>query len=222
MPDLVILDVNETLFPLDPVEQALADVGLGGTLELWFARVLRDGFAHAAVGTLASFPDLARHQLAVLLEERGLPVDDRQVERVLDGFRRTRPHPDVPPALRRLTEHGVTVTTMTNGTVGITRDFLERAGLAEHVTATHDVAAAGVWKPAAGAYRYVLDHHGVAAQDAVLLAVHPWDLHGAAAAGLRTAWVDRDGERYPPSMATPDVHGSTMVEVVDRLLAGSG
>ena len=222
MVELVILDVNETLFPLDPVEQALADIGLPGVLDVWFARVLRDGFAHAAAGTLGAFPDLARHHLAVLLEERGLPVEAGHLDRVLDAFDRTQPHPDVPPALRRMTERGVTVTTMTNGTVGITRDFLERAGLADLVAATHDVSMAGVWKPAANAYRYVLDRHGVEASGAALVAVHPWDLHGAAAVGLTTGWVDRDGDRYPSTMSPPDVTGGSMLEVVEGLLGRDG
>lgn len=216
---LVILDVNGTLFPLDPVEEQLAEVGLSGTLEVWFARVLRDGFAHAAAGGLAAFPDLARHHLAVLLEERGLPVDDERLAQVLGGFEQTRPHGDVEPALRRLAAHDVTVTTMTNGTVQITRGFLERAGLDQYVDATHDVSEAGIWKPAAAAYRYVLDRHGVEAGDAALIAIHPWDIHGAARVGLATGWVDRDGSRYPSTMSPPDISGPSMVEVVDGLLA---
>lgn len=216
---LVILDVNGTLFPLDPVEEQLVAVGLPGTLEVWFARILRDGFAQAAAGGLAAFPELARHHVALLLEERGLPAEDQRLAQVLGGFEQTRAHGDVEPALRHLAEHDVTVTTMTNGTVEITRGFLERAGLDQYVEATHDVSEAGIWKPAAAAYRYVLDHHGIEARDAALIAIHPWDVHGAATAGLATGWVDRDGVRYPPTMSTPDVRGTSMVEVVDGLLA---
>lgn len=216
---LVILDVNGTLFPLDPVAEQLAAVGLPGTLEVWFARILRDGFAHAAAGGLAAFGELARHHLAVLLEERGLPVTDERFARVLGGLEQTRPHGDVEPALRRLVAHGVTVTTMTNGTVGITRGFLERAGLSQYVDATHDVSEAGIWKPAPAAYRHVLEQHGVEARHAALIAIHPWDVHGAATAGLATGWVDRNGSRYPPMMVPPDVRGTSMLEVVERLLA---
>ena len=219
MARLVILDVNGTLFPLDPVQERLAAVGLPEALDLWFTRILRDGLAHAAAGTLAAFADLARHHLVAMGEERGRTIDDEAVDEVLAGFEQTRPHADVAPALRLLDEHGVTVVTLTNGTVEITRSLLERAGLDGLVAATYDVAMAGVWKPAAAAYGFVLDGHGVAASDAALVAIHPWDLHGAAAAGLATGWVNRDGARYPAPMATPDVQGASMVDVVDELLA---
>ena len=219
---LVILDVNGTLFPLDPVQDRLHEVGLAGVLELWFARILRDGFAHAAAGTLARFPELAGHHLTVLLEEGGVTATDERLTHVLEGFDHTRAHADVEPALRRLTEHGVTVVTMTNGTVAITEAFLERNGLDRYVHATHDVSEAGVWKPARAAYQYVLDRHRVTAQDAALVAMHPWDVHGAATAGLATGWVDRDGGRYPSGMTPPDVRGSSMLEVVEGLLAAPG
>lgn len=184
-------------------------------------RILRDGFAHAAAGTTATFPDLARHHLTVLLEERGLPGEEERLARVLGGFEQTQPHADVEPALRRLAEQDVTVATMTNGTVEITREFLARAGLDRYVDATHDVSMAGGWKPAPVAYRCVLDQHGAEAREAALVAVHPWDLHGAATVGMTTGWVDRDGARYPAGMAPPDVHGASMVESVAGLLHGS-
>jgi 2-haloacid dehalogenase len=38
----------------------------------------------------------------------------------------------------------------------------------------------------------------------LLVAVHPWDIHGASLAGLRTAWVNRSGAAYPSYFAAPD------------------
>ena len=81
MLELVILDVNETLFPLDPVADRMAEVGLPGQLDVWFARVLRDGIAAAAADRFAPFGELGRHHLAMLLdghpEPIGVPGDRR-------------------------------------------------------------------------------------------------------------------------------------------------
>lgn len=216
---LVILDVNGTLFSLDPIADRLADVGLAGRLEVWFARVLRDGIAAAAAGTLAPFPDLARHHLEVLLDEQGIDPTEEAVATVIDGFDAVAAHDDVRPALETLADAGVPAVTMTNGSVAITRGFLERNGLDGLVTATYDVGMAGRWKPASDPYRYVLEQHAVAADEVALVAIHPWDLHGAASAGLGTGWVDRDGSRYPDVFARPDVQGTTMDAVVRDLLA---
>lgn len=219
MLELVVLDVNGTLFPLDPVAAQLTATGLDGQLDVWFARVLRDGFAAAAAGTFVAFPDLARHHLALLLEERGVDVTEERLAGVLDAFQQVTAHVDVEPALQRLQAHGVTVATMTNGTVAITRGFLARGGLEELVDVTYDVAMAGRWKPAPEAYQHVLQQQGRPASDAALVAVHPWDVHGAAAAGLVTGWVNRTGARYPDVFARPDVEGRSLDEVVDGLLA---
>ncbi len=87
MIELAILDVNETLFPLDAVADRLSQVGLDGQLGSWFARILRDGFAAAAAGAFARFPGLARHHLTVLFGERGEQVDDDRLDHVINGFR---------------------------------------------------------------------------------------------------------------------------------------
>jgi 2-haloacid dehalogenase len=218
--ELVILDVNGSLSSLDAVAERLADVGLEGQLDVWFARILRDGFAAAAAGAFAPFPALARHHTAVLLESHGRTATEERLDLVLDGFLQVTAHPDVEPGLQRLRDAGVTVTTMTNGTVEITRRFLEREGLEALVDATYDVSQAGRWKPAPEAYHYVLDRHAVDRGSAALIAIHPWDVHGAIRAGLKGAWVDRDGQRYPEVFERPDTQGASFGDVVERLIAG--
>jgi 2-haloacid dehalogenase len=52
-----------------------------------------------------------------------------------------------------------------------------------------------------------------------LVAAHAWDTHGARQAGLLTGWVARTANPYPSIFTAPDITGSTLVEVVDGLLA---
>lgn len=220
---LVVLDVNETLFGLDPVASAFASAGLDPAHhELWFARVLRDGFAAALGGRLATFPEIARHHVRVLAEQRGLVVDDDAVDEVLAAFEQVEPHPDVPLGLRRAHDAGVPVVALTNGTVAVTRSFLERAGLDGHVHRVVDVTTAGRWKPAPEPYREVLDTAGVAAADAAMVAAHPWDVQGAMAVGMVGAHVDRHGVSWPPFLPPPSVRGPDLDAVVEALLAGGG
>jgi 2-haloacid dehalogenase len=224
--ELVVLDVNETLFGLDPVAARMADVGLAGGDELWFARVVRDGVAAAAAGHLATFADLARHHLEVLLAaQEGSRVappsleGSSAVDHVLDGFDELRPHPDVAPALRALAAAGLPAVALTNGSAELTRRLLARAGLTELVAAVHDVTEVGRWKPAPEAYRWLLDRFGVAPPRAALVAVHPWDVLGAQRAGLLGAWLDRDGTAYPTAFGAPDVRARDLQSLVARLRA---
>ena len=79
------------------------------------------------------------------------------------------------------------------------------------------VADAPAWKPSALAYRYALNACGVEESEAMLVAVHPWDLDGAARAGLRTAWVDRREAPYPRSLTQPEVRATDLVDLARQL-----
>lgn len=46
--------------------------------------------------------------------------------------------------------------------------------------------------------------------DMLLVAVHPWDIDGAARAGLHTAWIDRTGASYPSYFRTPELIASSL------------
>jgi 2-haloacid dehalogenase len=217
--ELVLLDVNETLFPLQPVETRMAEVGLDGQFELWFTRILRDGFAAAAAGGFAEFRELAGHHLLELLRRRQVTATDAVVSHVLGGFDEVVPHPDVAAGLTTLRDAGIPAVALTNGSGELTRAFLERGGLSELVAAVHDVSEVGRWKPAPEPYRFALAQRGVAPAAAAMIAVHPWDLFGAGAAGLVTAWLDRGGEvTYPAAFGRPDVHATTLDELARRLI----
>jgi 2-haloacid dehalogenase len=216
--ELVVLDVNETLFPLRPVATRMAEVGLDGQFELWFTRILRDGFAAAAAGGFAGFRDLASHHLRVLLRRHGMDATDAAVSHVLTGFDEVQPHADVTAGLDTLRNAGIPAVALTNGSGELTRAFLDRGGLTDLIAGVHDVSEVGRWKPAPEPYRFVLQQRAVAPAAAAMVAAHPWDLFGAASAGLVTAWVDRDGAGYPEVFGTPDLSAARFDDLVERLL----
>jgi 2-haloacid dehalogenase len=55
----------------------------------------------------------------------------------------------------------------------------------------------------------------------LLVAVHPWDIHGAARAGLSTAWINRRGGPYPDYFLAPDHTVSALDELAAALEEGS-
>lgn len=71
-PRVVLYDVVETLLSLDPVGEQLDAPGI--PLELFFARLLRDGFAHAAAGTYQLFAKLAETTVTALATDAMAPV----------------------------------------------------------------------------------------------------------------------------------------------------
>jgi 2-haloacid dehalogenase len=137
---------------------------------------------------------------------------------VLEGFMALDVHPDVVPGVRALGQAGLRLVTMSNGATAVAEQLLTRAGLRDQFELLLSVEVAGVWKPAAGAYHFVADRCGVEPAEMLMVAVHPWDLHGAARAGLQTAWLDRGGRRYP-AYATPPTHTVTSLVELAAMLA---
>ena len=206
MVQVVVFDVNETLSDMAPLACRFADVGAPPALaRLWFAALLRDGFARTAAGESERFAVLAEGGLRVVLHGVALdrPVNDA-VAHILDGFAALSCHPDVPAGLRALRARGLRLVTMSNGAAAVAEKLLGDAGLRGEFEQVLSVEDAGVWKPAPGSYGYVAEVCDVAAAELLMVAVHPWDLDGAARAGLRTAWVDRTGVPYPVWCRPPD------------------
>ncbi len=219
--ELVVLDVNETLSDMEPLRERFTAVGAPAhLLDVWFASTLRDGFALAATGTAAPFPAVARGVLRTLLAPYDLTVGvDEAAQSVLDGFPTLHLHPDVAPGLRRLAEAGVRLVTLTNGSAALAQTLLDAEGVADLVEARLSVDDAGLWKPHAQSYRWALEKVGVPAGRAAMVAVHPWDLHGAKTVGLTTGYVDRTGAPWPDVFAEPDARGATLGALADALVA---
>jgi 2-haloacid dehalogenase len=51
----------------------------------------------------------------------------------------------------------------------------------------------------------------------MLVAVHPWDIHGAKAAGLRAAFINRTGAPYPEPMHAADLVAPSLTELARQL-----
>ncbi|WP_098454181.1 haloacid dehalogenase type II [Sanguibacter antarcticus] len=218
-PQLVVFDVNETLSDMGPMARRFVDVGAPAHLAAtWFAGVLRDGFALAAVGTSASFAQIAADSLGVTLY--GLPLDrpaQAAIEHIMEGFADLPVHADVPDGVRALEALGIRLVTLSNGAVSVAESLFERAGIRPCFESLLSVESSGLWKPARAAYDAALERCGADAQETMLVAVHPWDIDGASRAGLATAWLNRSGAPYPAHFVAPDLQASSLVDLAAQL-----
>ena len=204
-PAVVVFDVNETLSDLAPMADRFADIGAPPALAgQWFASVLRDGFALTAAGGQERFSVIAEAVLHTVLA--GVALDrptEAAIEHVMSGFTALPVHADVADGVRALRADGHRLVTLSNGSASVAQGLLERAGLRDQFEALLSVEDAGAWKPAPVAYEYAASQCGVAADELMLVAVHPWDIDGAGRAGLSTAWIDRVGVPYPSFFTAP-------------------
>ncbi|MFF4402298.1 haloacid dehalogenase type II [Streptomyces sp. NPDC001480] len=215
-PAVLIFDVNETLNDLAPLRGRFEEIGAPAELmPLWFAGTLRDGFALAAADSYADFADLASDSLRGLLTGMAhQPTDpEAAVRHVVSGFSELEVHPDVPAGVRALRAAGYRLVTMTNGSAAHSDSLLDRAGVRDCFEALWDVAGPGRWKPHPRAYRYAVERAGVRPEQAMLVAVHPWDVDGAQRAGLAGAWLRRGRTAYPRSLTEPSLAAENLTEL---------
>jgi 2-haloacid dehalogenase len=138
-----------------------------------------------------------------------------------ERLRRLPAHPDAEAAIRQLRDAGFGVVTLTNSTAEVAEDQLRNAGLRGLIQAVYSADQVGMLKPAPEPYHLVLDSEHATPADAVLIAAHDWDIAGAAAAGLRTAFITRDG-RFPLPAGTAPAISATSLQAIATQLVSQG
>jgi 2-haloacid dehalogenase len=204
-PKVAIFDVNGTISDMAPMTARFTDVGAPEHLaQTWFATVLRDGFALAASSASAPFAVIAKNNLRGLL--KGFPLKDdleSAVTHVTSGFADLDVHPDIVEGVHALASLGLRLVTLSNGSAEVADRLLTHAGIRDQFESLLSVDDAGVWKPSPAAYAYAAAFCDLPACQLILVAVHPWDIHGANQAGLRTAWINRNADIYPAHFEQP-------------------
>lgn len=218
---VIVFDVNETLSDMSPMGERFSEVGAPAELaKLWFSTLLRDGFALAASGDNGAFSAIGADALRGLLSgsELNRPLD-AAVDHVMDGLNGLGVHPDVPEGIRALGAAGFRLITLSNGSARIAGKLFSEAGIREAFESLLSVEDAPIWKPARAAYEYAAAASGAEPAGMLLVAVHPWDIHGAARAGLRTAWLNRTGGSYPGYFEAPEFTVTALTELPGALAA---
>jgi hypothetical protein len=92
---------------------------------VWFASLLRDGFALTSVGETAPFSELGQEGLRVLLQDVPSVADpDAAVVHIMSGFAELGLHPDVAAGITALHENGVRLVTLSNGAAAVAERLL--------------------------------------------------------------------------------------------------
>lgn len=205
-PSVIVFDVNETLSDMSAMAARFAETGAPASLaKLWFATLLRDGFALTAAGENPGFTRIGAEALRGLLPGAVITSGlDDAVDHIMEGMASLGLHPDVTGAIRALKTEGYRLITLTNGSAQFAEKLFTSAGILEEFEALLSVEQASAWKPNPAAYVYAGGVCGVRPNQMLLVAVHPWDIHGAARAGLQTAWINRTSAVYPSYFTAPD------------------
>lgn len=218
----ITLDLDDTLWEIHPVirraEAALRD-WIGAQYpritEMFAPEDMLDLRRQVAEELPAMSHDLTHMRRTVLLRaSKAAGYEQFLVDEAFAVFDAVRNDvtlfPEARPALLALRERYVLVA-VTNGNAN-----LERIGIHDLFDGIVSAAMAGAAKPARPIFDAAVAAGGASAAETLHVGDHPlYDVHGAREAGLRTVWVNRNGDDFPDDYDAPDME----VRHVGELLA---
>jgi 2-haloacid dehalogenase len=215
---LCVFDVNETLLDLAALDEFFAD--LTGTPEArpeWFRLLIHNAVTLTAARRYRPFGEIAAACLPAVAARHGRTATAEDQRELGSRLRHLPAHPDAVEAIGKLRDAGHGVVTLTNSTLDVAEDQLRNSGLRDLLDAAYSADEAGFLKPAAEPYQHVLTATATSPGDAVLIAAHDWDVAGAAAAGMRTAFIARHGEIPLPAGQAPTLTADSLRAVATAL-----
>ncbi|CAM03633.1 2-haloacid dehalogenase [Saccharopolyspora erythraea NRRL 2338] len=141
-------------------------------------------------------------------------TDPATIARLATAGRRLPAWGDSVPALERLARHFPVLGLSNAGRTALPR-LNAHAGLRWHQALSAEAVHA--YKPAPEVYRLAVDTAGCAAERVLMVAAHAWDLRGAQASGMRTAYVPRPVGDPPTSSDVFDWQFGGLDELVTAL-----
>ena len=211
MPILALtLDLDDTLWPVLPALER-ADQAVDAWLRrhhpdvarAWPIAAMRELRMQVAAERLDLAHDFtSQRQLTLRQAFAACGVDDAPIETLWEIYFAARNsvelYPDSLPALQRITARWP-LASLTNGNAD-----LQRIGIHAHFA--HHVCArdSGVAKPDPRIFLAAAERLGVAPEQILHVGDDPaMDMAGARDAGLRTAWINREGLPWPAELGQP-------------------
>jgi len=196
-----VFDAYGTLFDVHAAVAALRlQIGERGDAlsQLWRAKQLEYTWLRSLMGRHADFWQVTGDALDHALERTG--VDAAMRAPLLQAYLTLDAYPEVADVLRRLRATGCRLAILSNGAPAMLAAAVDNAGIGALLDAVLSVEEVGVYKPDPRVYRLAVERLALPAEQIAFLSSNAWDVHGAAAFGLRPVWVNRlaaPAERLP-------------------------
>jgi 2-haloacid dehalogenase len=184
----------------------------------WRQKQLEYSFRRGLMRDYCDFSVCTRDALVFACREAGVTIDEAAVEQAMQAYAELEAFPDVRAGLQALHERGVRQYAFSNGSRAAVERLLLRAGIRDYFAAVVSVEAVRSFKPDPAVYAHLVGVCGLPAAQVCLVSGNPFDVLGAAHAGLRTAWLRRDpASVFDPWGAEPDIVLEGLDGIASRL-----
>jgi 2-haloacid dehalogenase len=186
--------------------------------ELWRSKQIEYSFRRALMKKYRNFDTCTAQALRFVSAQLGISLSEEAQEKLLSKYLQLPAYPDVTGALDELASQGFTIAACSNGTESAVRGLLDHAGVLPRFTKIVSVDLIRTFKPDPAVYEHLVAELHTQREMIWLISSNPFDVIGAKACGLRTAWVQRDPKRvFDPWEFEPDVVVRSLAEVKGSL-----
>lgn len=205
----------------DQVARLLPDVDAGDFAQRWRDRYIPSmNRVRTRERDWAYLDTLHRESLDDLLRELDVEADDDTRDRLVRAWHKLPAWPDSVSGLARIRAR-YTTAALSNGGFALLTRLVKGAALPFDCILSAELAR--TYKPDAAVYHSAAALLDVAPEQVLMVAAHKWDLDGARAAGLRTAFVSRPREKGPeraadrPEDVEADLHTNSFLDLATQL-----
>lgn len=217
----VAFDIYGTLIDTQTVLRKLAEyVGRSAPAvsSLWRQKQLEYSFRRGLMRDYCDFSICTRDALVYATQQHGHALRQPEIERMMQAYAELDAFADVQSNLRQLTDEGFALYAFSNGNRQAVEGLLQRAGIRDAFAAVVSVEDVQSFKPAPEVYAHLCDIVEEPAERICLVSGNPFDVLGAAHAGLKTAWLRRDPSvQFDPWGVEPGATLRTLDELASRL-----
>ena len=207
-PNVLFFDINETTLDMNAVKTAIAETldDNADLVPVWFAQLLHHSLVDCATNQYHDFSEIGAASLVMVAHSQGISLSMDEAKAAITGPMTSLPaHADVVEGLRRLKQAGYTLVAFSNSAEAGLNKQLHHAGIRQYFDAVLSVSTMKRFKPFPDVYQWAVETMGVDTHESMMIAAHGWDVSGAKAAGLQTAFIERPGKMMYPLGLAPDL-----------------
>lgn len=209
MIDAILFDAYGTLFDITGEDWARPEV-----VATMRQKQLQYSWLLSLIGEYRDFREVTRSAIAYALAQHH--VEGISIEDVMRRQLAIQLFPDVPATLERL-GRGKRLGILSNGHPESLDSLLRNSGLGKRFTWVISAHEVRVYKPSPAVYRLAVDRANVTRDRLLFVSANGWDAAGAAAFGLRVAWVNRGGLPAEAVGGRPELVVTNLLELAEAV-----
>ncbi|ATQ77991.1 haloacid dehalogenase type II [Massilia violaceinigra] len=218
----IIFDLYGTLYDVHSVAHACEDAypGHGAAIaRLWRQTQMDYTWLRSLMERYADFETVTEDALRFTCAKLGLALLPGTARQLSDQYLHLNPHPDMPPALRRLRDAGVPMLIASNGSRRTISQVVSNSGMKWAFDQFVSVDDVEVFKPHRKIYLLAEQRAGHPRENILYVSANGWDASAASLFGFPVCWVNRDGGPLEELGAAPTVVVPDLAAMADWMLA---